>query len=511
MVFINQFIGGMGMINFSSIKLDRESSNPLYMQLYAAIREMIGSGALVPGTRLPSVRNTAEAMGVNLVTAVSAYKKLESEGLIQSRPGSGTYISDDALAGMSHKGNPEQNLIHDEVFQQEDTAYLSSHITITQNTINFASATPSPNLFPVDDFKTAMNEVLDRDKGNAFSYQESLGFYPLRESIVGILQRQGISCTPDEIHVISGAQQGIDLISKALLKQGDGIITESPTYTGAIAVFKSRDAKVLDVQMEEDGANLGHLEYILSKYKPRIIYTIPSFQNPTGSSYSAEKRLALLKLAEKYDCYIIEDDYVSDLDFEGRGYSPLKALDRNNRVIFIKSFSKIFMPGLRLGFMLVPSKLSQHLLEAKHTTDISTSGLIQRAFDLYIRKGYWDSHFTFMYNIYKERYDKIIESLEGCLPGPVKWIKPGGGLNIWLSLPYGFPINNLVALAAARDIVFAPGRIFYSAGAPQAANNIRLSFAAVATPQIEKGISELCGAIRQLMGDSPSSKSMLIL
>jgi DNA-binding transcriptional MocR family regulator len=186
-------------------------------------------------------------------------------------------------------------------------------------------------------------------------------------------------------------------------------------------------------------------------------------------------------------------------------------LDKSDRVIFIKSFSKIFMPGLRLGFMLVPAKLSQHLLEAKHTTDISTSGLIQRAFDLYIRKGYWDSHFTFMYNIYRERYDKIIEALESCMPEPVKWVRPGGGLNIWLSLPYGFPMNNLVTLAAAHDIVFAPGRIFYSAAAPQAANNIRLSFAAVSTPQIEKGISSFCEAVDQLLGDNPPTKSMLIL
>ena len=498
------------MLNYDIIKLDKESSTPLYMQLYAAIKEMVASGILPPGTRLPSVRKAAESLGVNLVTAVSAYKKLESEGIIESKPGSGSFVSDMLLRPDAREA-AATGFIQDEVYQQEDMAFLSSQVTITNNTIDFASATPSPDLFPVDDFKTVMNEVLDRDKGNAFGYQESLGFFPLRESIVGILQRQGIYCTPDEIHVISGAQQGIDIISKALLKQGEGIITESPTYTGAIAVFKSRDAQVIDVQMEPDGANLSHLEYNLSKYRPKIIYTIPSFQNPTGISYSPDKRLALLKLAEKYDCYIIEDDYVSDLDFEGRSYSPLKALDTGNRVIFIKSFSKIFMPGLRLGFMLVPAKLSNHLLEAKHTTDISTSGLIQRAFDLYIRKGYWDRHFTFMYSIYKERYEAMTAALEKFLPHRITWNKPGGGLNVWLNLPYGFPINSLVSQAAAKDVVFAPGRIFYSAAAPQALNNIRLSFAAVSTSQIEEGIGSLCSIAGRLLGESNVSTSLPIL
>lgn len=499
------------MLNFGSIKISRDFTTPLYIQLYTSIKEMIARGILPPGTRLPSVRKASEGLGVNLVTAVSAYKKLEREGFIQSKPGSGTFVSDDVLLLTNTGNTKDASFIQDEVYPHEDTAFLNNQISITENTINFASATPSPDLFPVDDFKTVMNEVLDRDKGNAFGYQESLGFYPLRESIVGILRRQGINCTPDEIHVISGAQQGIDIISKALLKQGDGIITESPTYTGAIAVFKSRDAKVIDVQMEPDGANLSHLEYNLSKYRPKIIYTIPSFQNPTGISYSPDKRLALLKLAEKYDCYIIEDDYVSDLDFEGRGYSPLKALDTGNRVIFIKSFSKIFMPGLRLGFMLVPAKLSQHLLEAKHTTDISTSGLIQRAFDLYIRKGYWDRHFTFMYNIYQERYNKITEALGKCLPTKISWNKPGGGLNIWLNLPYGFPVNNLVNLAASKDIVFAPGRIFYSAAAPQTLNNIRLSFAAVSTSQIEEGIESLCSIAKWMISESAVSTNIPIL
>lgn len=252
-----------------------------------------------------------------------------------------------------------------------------------------------------------------------------------------------------------------------------------------------------------EGPDLNLLEYSIKKYKPRLIYTIPSFQNPTGYSYSNYKRNEILKMSEKYDFYIIEDDYVSELDFECKKLKTLKNLDKHDRVIFIKSFSKIFMPGLRLGFMIVPSSLKANVLEAKHTTDISTSGLIQRAFDLYIRNGSWDKHFDFMYKIYKERYSLMIKGLNKYCCNNITYEKPGGGLNIWLSLPYGFPINSLLRQSASNDIVFAPGRIFYSSPYVQKLNNIRLSFASVYNEQIEPGIDALCNMIDLIQKQEP--------
>lgn len=496
---------------FNSLSLEKESSTPLYLQLYKKLKEMIESGILPADAKLPSVRNLAGILNVNQITIVSAFRQLENEGFIYSKPGSGTFVADISLKNIDQHDS-YSNSLKDELYLHEDISYISSgRINITENTVNFASATPTPDLFPVDNFKIVMNEVLERDKGNAFSYQESQGYFPLRESIAMLLKSRNLPFDLANIQIISGAQQGIDLISKALLHQNDCIITESPTYTGAIALFKSRGARILDVQMESDGPDMSILEYNLKKYKPRIIYTIPTFQNPTGNSYSTAKRLEILELAEKYNSFIIEDDYVSDLDFEGRGHKPLKALDRYNRVILIKSFSKIFMPGLRLGFMVVPSELAVNLLAAKHITDISTSGLIQRAFDLYIRKGFWDRHFNFMYETYKERYENTTKALENYMPAFYSFNRPGGGLNLWLGLPYGFPINTLVSQAASHDIVFAPGRIFYSGSSPQSLNNIRLSFAAVYTGQIESGVRTLCGLIERLKGTDAKERSVPLL
>ncbi|NTV90031.1 MAG: PLP-dependent aminotransferase family protein [Clostridiales bacterium] len=503
---------------FAGLQPDRESKKTLSLQIYEGLRSMLEKGILLPDTRLPSVRALSGVLGVNQVTIVTAFKRLEAEGLVISKPGSGTYaagfpidytsasMASDHIASAYFPGHSSEISttgsssgavssfafsIQDEVFQSEDSGFLQSPTGMDETSVNFASATPTPDLFPVDDFKASLDEALDRDRGNAFSYQENLGFAPLRESIAWLLEKSGLTAAADDIHIISGAQQGIDIISKAMLRQGDFILTESPTYTGAIAAFKSRHAQTADVQINPDGPDMSILEYNIRKYSPRFYYTIPTFHNPTGFSYSNEKRQVLLELADKYDFYIIEDDYVSELDYEGRCYSSLKSMDRSGRVVFIRSFSKIFMPGLRLGFMVVPRRLSESLMAAKHTADISTSGLIQRAFDLYIKNGCWDKHFDFMFNTYKNRYEIMTSAIEASMPSGCSYIRPGGGLNLWISLPYGFPVNSLANHAAGQGIAFAPGRLFYSGNAHQAVNNLRLSFAAVDSAKIKTGIDKL--------------------
>ena len=497
---------------FKCIYLGKESKTPLYIQLYDRLKSLIAGGTLPPDFRLPSVRQFARILQVNQITVVSAIRRLENEGYLYTKPGSGTYVANFSppAPGLTGTGG---NLISDEIYLQDDIALISStpQIKIDENTINFASATPAPDLFPVEDFKMALNDVLERDRGNAFSYHESQGYHPIRESIADILRAKGIRCVPDDIQVISGAQQGIDIVSKALLKQGGCVVAESPTYTGAIAVFKSREARVADIEIKKDGIDLGVFEYMLKKYRPAIFYTIPSFHNPTGYSCPNEKRLEILKLAEKYGTYIIEDDYVSDLDFTGKNYIPLKAMDKNGMVIYLKSFSKIFMPGLRLGFIIMPAGQQENILKAKHTTDISTSSLIQRAIDLYIRKGYWDKHFKFMFEIYKERYFEITKSLDENLPASISYFKPGGGLNIWLNLPWGLAVNSLVKRAAADNLAFAPGRIFYGGSCLQGANNIRLSFASVYTGQINPGIKKLCGILKSMQQGHGPYKNVPIL
>lgn len=485
---------------FEQLRLDKTLGQPLYLQLYTRLEKLIEKGELKPDTKLPPIRKLAAQLGVNNVTVVNAYKLLEQNKLVYSKVGSGTYVAPQKIPLPLREEEETEDLQ-----PQELKLIEQGLIKISPNVISFASATPTPELFPVEDFKNVLNEVLERDKGYAFGYQESQGFYPLRESIANYLQELGCQMDSQEIQIISGAQQGIDILAKALLNFGDYLVVESPTYTGAIAAFKSRGGQIIEVPMEQDGINLEILEDKLKKYHPRFIYVMTYFQNPTGYSYSLSKRRGLLELANRYNTLIIEDDYLSELNYTGEKLAPLKALDKFQRVIYIKSFSKIFMPGLRLAFLSVPQDLYNQVLAAKHTSDISTSGLIQRAFDLYLRKGNWHKHIAYMRGIYRERYEMMLKAFSKYLPGEVQYHEPGGGLNFWLSLPEGYSARNLYVECAKRDVLIVPGSLFYPI--PRDSRYFRLSFAAVYPEVIEDGMRIIGKAAKSLIGQKGDRKN----
>lgn len=459
---------------YESLVLNKDSDEPLYIQLYEMMKDLIENGTILGDERLPAIRNMALRLGVNNVTVVNAYKLLEQKGYVYSRVGSGTFVreiknkykSDDDFSSM---GMMEHG-----------------YVKINRDEINFSTSTPNPKFFPVNEFKEVLNEVLERDGGYAFGYQESQGFMPLRESIKDYLMEKGINTDTEDIHVISGAQQGIDIISKALVKFNDTIVVESPTYTGALAAFKSRGANIVEVPIHEDGIDTRELESVLKAVNPKLIYVMTNFQNPTGVSYSEDKKLQLLYLAQKYDTYILEDEYLSELNFYRDEAMPIKSLDVNNRIIYLKSFSKIFMPGIRLGFLITPNFMSGAVLAAKRTTDISTSSFMQRAFDLYLRKRKWEQHINYMKNIYKKRYDEMIDQLELKTPF-IQFKRPKGGIHIWCKTEIESSI--LGSAANKRGVSIAPGRLFYLDD--RESNYFRISYAGIEDLEIEKGLEIL--------------------
>ncbi|EOD01636.1 PLP-dependent aminotransferase family protein [Caldisalinibacter kiritimatiensis] len=482
------------MDKFKNIKLNRENSQHLYIQLSNAIKKMIVTGELEPDTKLPPIRKLANKLGVNNVTIVNAYKHLENENYVYKKVGSGTFVKpkiEYQEMGLHVPIDTEFNSVGN------DSKLINYDIITNDVTINFASGMPTPDLFPVSDFKKALNEILDTDKGNAFGYQESQGFYPLRCSIKNYIKSYNIDSETENIQIISGAQQGIDIISKALIDYGDVVFIESPTYRGAIASFKSRSARIIEIPIQEDGINIKSLENKLKVFTPKFIYVMPNFQNPTGYTYSNNKKEKLLDLAKKYDFYIIEDDYLSELSFNNLKGFPLKSIDKYDRVIYIKSFSKIFMPGLRLGFMIFPLSVYNDVISAKHVSDISTSGLIQRTFNLYLRKGIWQKHIQYMQTIYKKRFQIMTNSLNKYLPKQVHINLPKGGLNFWISLPNGFSSNELYNLCIKNNIVIVPGSVFYKD--KNDSNYFRLNTASVYTEQIDEGIKKLSNILIQFL------------
>lgn len=466
--------------DFVSIQLDKTSRSSLYAQLYDSLRELILSGKLSHGYLLPPVRKLAAFLRLNPGTVVNAYKLLEQNGYIYSRAGSGNYVAEIA-------GSPADE---DEPPTPDIDWELPEHIPAAgENCIDLASVMPPPDLLPIDDFKRVLIEVLDRDQGFAFGYQESQGFPPLRQSIAAYLKTQGVQAQADNVQIISGAQQGIDIIAKAFLQFGDCVFTESPTYPGAIAAFRSRGAKIVDISMDSDGMAMQELENKIRAFRPRLIYVMANIQNPTGYSYSVIKRNRLIGLARRYDAIILEDDYISELDFSGSPLAPLKALDRDQRVIYLKSFSKMFMPGLRLAFLLMPPHWVAKVSAVKHHSDIATSGLTQRAFDLYLRQGIWQKHIGAIRRIYQERYQAALEAIREFLPESTVCHPPRGGLTCWLALPDGVSSRRIAQSAGAKGLLLLPGTAFFPRRPPD--RFLRLSFAVADKEKIVQGMKIL--------------------
>lgn len=473
------------MEKYKNIKVDHEASEHLYVQLYKNLRTLIFNSILKPHEKLPPIRKMAEYIKVNNVTVVNAYKLLEEDFLVYKKVGSGTFVSPVA---------DDENTA-DALVQPQSIKY------------DFSISSPTADLFPVEDFKNVLNEVLERDKGFAFGYQESKGFMPLRQSLCQYLEKHDIHCSPEALQVISGAQQGIDLVSKAVLDYGDSVIVESPTYTGAIASFKLKGANIIEIPLTERGMDIDALSHQLKKGRVKLIYLMPNSQNPTGISYSEENKMAVLELAKQYNVWIMEDDYATDLYYTAERPKALKAIDDYNKTIYIKSFSKVLMPGLRLGFMIVPEQLSDAISIAKHSADISTSGLIQRAFDLYIRKGYWDRQMRVMNEIFYKRYQIMNRAMEKYCPSNVQWFLPSGGYNFWITLPAGHHSDELAWRLSDYGIAIVPGSVFYHTQIKSA--SFRLSMAGIDEDNIESGIQLMMQVLQEwIQGKQGMSKGL---
>lgn len=476
----------------NKITLDNKLDTALYIQLYEKIKGLIEE-AQFEGDKLPSIRKMANLLGVNNVTVISAYNLLEQEGYIYSVKGSGTYIRKSAISmDISYLEEEDMELM------------MSGILPIAKDNINLASVSPTPDLFPIEEFKQALVEVLDRDGGKAFLYPEITGYDGLRESISKFLMdNYSTKVNKDQILITSGGQQGLDIISKTLISPGDCVFVENPTYSGALAAFKSRGAKVIGIPMKEDGIDLDLLKSYINRYKPKFLYIMTNYQSPTTYSYSDEKKLKLLALASDYDFYIIEDDFLTDLYFDDEKRMPLKSMDKLDKVIFIKSFSKIFMPGVRIGFITLPNNLFTSIIKAKHTTDVSSSGFLQRAFDLYLRKGYWKSHIDKVREVYSQKYNIMTRELDKLKQYGIEYIEPKGGLSIWLKLPKDLDAFSLYTECAENGLAIVPGKVFFTDESIYS-NYIRLSFSSVSNEELIEGLAILENIISKPFKDSNS-------
>jgi len=487
------------------ISLDRQHVVPLYQQIENFIREAILSGGLEPETRLPATRKLARDLGVNRITVETAYAGLEADGLIYTKIGSGTYV-------LPSYPLPPKSGIGDELAWPSwqgavipgDEAQLRTQIRGIPflqgngDLIDFAGGLGAPHLFPVDEFRKVIQTMMRRDGIAALGYGERQGYAPLRGTIAHVLASQGLPVPPENILITAGSQQAIALVARQLLKPGDTVVVEKPTYTGALDLFERLGCKILDIPVDENGMQVERLEKTLQQYHPKLIYSIPTFQNPTGACLSGQRRRGLVALAGHYNVPILEDDFVGDLRYEGRAQPALKALDPGGGVIYVSTFSKMLMPGLRVGFLVAQGPIFEMLVDFKSIHDLATSNLIQRALESFVTVGRYQAHLRRSCRVYRQRRDAILAALERYLPPELNAIPPQGGLFIWLQLPVGISASHLYELARERGVSFSPGCNYFLDRAEGEAY-LRLNIVTQPPEIIEEGIKRLGNVIAMLI------------
>ena len=485
------------------IPLDRQSAVPLYQQIKTYLRQGILSGSLAADTRLPASRQLAQDLGVNRITVENAYAELEAEGLIFSKLGSGTYVlSPDPLLPLpkNNSGTPWplwQQKIEDKTLRSKLLEKKRKAAARQPHQISFATGISDANLFPAEDFRKVLQTVMRRDGITALDYGERSGYAPLRESITHILASQGLQTRPENILITSGSQQALSLVAQSLLKPGDIILVESPTHAGALDLFHALDFKVVGIPVDGQGMQVEELEKLLQQHHPKLIYTIPNFHNPTGTCLNGSRRRQLLVLADRYNVPILEDDFVGDLRYDGRAQPALKALDPGGRVIYVSTFSKMLMPGLRVGFLAAEGPIYDCLVNFKRVNDLTTSTLIQRALEAYVTVGRYQAHLRRSCQIFRKRRDTMLAAIERYLPTGVRFDLPQGVLFIWLQIPEVLDSEKLLPLAWEEGVDFALGNGFFPNGTG-GKNWLRLNFVAQAPDQVNEGIKRLGRALKRL-------------
>jgi GntR family transcriptional regulator/MocR family aminotransferase len=482
------------------IPLDRCNTTPLYRQLQNYLRKQILAGQLLSGTRLPATRKLAKDLGISRITVQNAYADLESEGLIASQEGSGTYVLapieiPDIIKKDYRLTWPlwQQNLLRDNpsLIRSKSSRIFASDL------ISFTGVGDSHH-FPIQDFYKALRTVIKRDDAEALEYGElGAGYPPLRQTIAHVLASQAIQAQPENVLITTGSQQALALTCQLLLKPQDVVIVEKPTYNYALDLFQTLDLKIIGVPVDSEGMQVELLESLLQQYQPRLLYTIPNFQNPSGTCLSGIRRRTLIELAGRYNLPILEDDFAGDLRYEGRAQPAVKALDPNGRVLYTGTFSKMLMPGLRVGYLVADGPIFNHLVQAKQVNDLTTSTLIQRTLHEYVTVGRYQTHLRRSTRQNRKRRDAILTAIKHYLPEDVRVAPPQGGIFVWLRLPKRMVAEDLLKLALKNGVEFTPGERFFP-NPTEGKHYLRLNFATQPPENIDKGIRRLGVAMRQI-------------
>jgi len=362
--------------------------------------------------------------------------------------------------------------------------------------ISFAGGLPAPELFPLEDLKESMASSIEKYGSNSVQYSLSKGITPLRELLAKRATERGTKSEIENILITSGGQQGIELVARAFIDPGDYILTEYPTYVGALQAFDYYQSRYATVEMDDEGMIIDQVEEKLTKYKPKLIYTVSNFQNPTGITMSVPRRKALIELAMKHNVPIIDDNPYSDIRFTGERLPTLKSIG-GDVVIAIRTFSKVLAPGLRIGWMNGPVEIMDYFEKVKQCADLHTNTLCQYMIYEYVAAGKLEPHVEKLKADYKVKRDLMIDTMRETFPGGIKWTEPEGGLFLWVELPSHMSAKDLLHKAVKMKVSYVYGQPFYPDR--QGFNTLRLNFSNATHEGIIEGIKRLSRLFKENM------------
>lgn len=490
------------------IPLDRASPVPLSLQITRHLGRLIQAGVLQPAVKLPATRELARTLGVNRTTVATAYDALVAEGLASAHVGQGTFVArpdggrppaapppaEPLFDWDGHSSRAARRLVADSRRRSSFDLVARSHPGL----ISFVGAMPDANLFPTDAFRQVLNQVIKREGTALLQYHAVAGYPPLRRFLSGWLLRHGIEAPEEEILIVNGSQQGLDLIVRVLLDPGDPVALEHPTYPGAIQTLEAFQAQLLTVPLGEAGLRPEPLARLLDQHRPKFLYCQPTAQNPTGLSIPPEAGRALVELAARHRLPVVEDGFGAP-SYREPPPLPLKALDPHGLVVHLGTFSKILFPGLRLGWIVASRPVMERLLALKQLSDLHTSALLQAAVFHFCQRRLLDRHARVVRAEYARRRAALLAALRRHMPSGTTWTVPDGGFSLLVTFPERVDTAALLPRALERGVAYTPGAFFFADGT--GASTLRLSFSGVPVPRIEEGVRHLAetarGALRR--------------
>jgi GntR family transcriptional regulator/MocR family aminotransferase len=502
-----------------NLQIDKQSSEPVYEQIRRQVEQLVRDGLLPAGTRIPSVRQLALSLGVSKNTVSMAYEELAAQSIIETRHGSGAYVcaNPDVVTGVNLGRRQEMATDLDDFppMRWEPYFFRSEFFGMpiskrAGDMIRFTQAAPDPALFPFDRIKQIATNMLWYPREFFFDVGNPQGYQPLVEHLEKEMALAGVPMEQGENDIIltGGFQRALSLVLDFIVQPGQKVAIEAPSYGNMLNLLIAKHIDYVPIPMDGHGMDTEYLAGVLARGEVKAIITIPTFHNPTGICLSQERREHLLRLAMQHRVPIIEDDWGRLLRYEGEAVSPLKSLDRGGYVIHIGTFSKSFLPGLRIGWITCPAAISIPLFRAKHGADCGDSFFLQALLYDFIQKGHFDRHIRKSVKEYKSRRDAMCSALSSHLPKGCRFRIPQGGLSVWVELPEWMSSLGLLRLTREAGVDFLPAS--YMMPDRRDAPALRLAFSRNTISDITAGVKILCSVLGDcieqpgLLGSEPT-------